>query len=97
MRLKLKKAALAMLADFLDAEYKKRLMIDRGFSLRSWAKEIGVNHVTLSHWMNRKSKADPDLSAKNFNALQSYFGKPFLDSIGVEPLTTKPRNPLYGK
>lgn len=96
MRLQLTQANYNMLAKFLDAEYKKRLMIDRSFSMRSWALEIGVNVSTLSRWMSRQGK-DPDLSARNYNALSGYFGQPVLDAMGINPVPAKPRNPLYGK
>lgn len=97
MRLQVSQKALEMLADFLDAEFKKRLMIDRTFSQRAWAREIGVHHVTLGKWMNRKTKDDPELSAKNYAALMTYFGQPVLDVLGIPPMPEKPRNPLYGK
>lgn len=84
-----------MLAEFLDAQFKMRLMEDRNYSLRDWAREIGVSVSTLSRWMNKKS--DPDLSAKNLNTLVSYFGQPVLDSLGIKPTPARPRNPMHGK
>jgi DNA-binding Xre family transcriptional regulator len=82
------------LADFLDREFKKRVFQDRTFSLRQWAKEIGIDHSLLNRMINGKNKGPKQISIEVLNKLILYFGPEILSILGIVT-TDKPKNPAY--
>ena len=57
---------------FLNDAYRAKQNANASFSLRSWAKHMGMNHVAmLSMVMNRKRKLLPTLSSKIASNLRS--------------------------
>jgi transcriptional regulator with XRE-family HTH domain len=81
------------LAEFLDQELKKRLMKDRNFSVRRWAKEIGIDQSSLNHMINSE---DPPsrLNIEKIQLLVQYFGRPVLEVLGII-IPVQPSNPMY--
>lgn len=84
--------SMSKLSQFLLAEFKKRRDDDLFFSVREWAREIGIPNATLNRYLNSNGKVS--ISRDNLLALVNYFGKPFLDALGIE-IPDKPKNPKH--
>jgi DNA-binding Xre family transcriptional regulator len=84
------------LADYLDREYKKRIAIDRNFSLRQWALEIGIDHSLLNRMINGRNRGPKQISIDVLNKLLSYFGPEMFAILGIV-IPGKPQNPMHGK
>ena len=84
------------LADFLDHEYKKRLLVDRTFSLSKWAEEIGIEQSHLNRMINAARGQPQQISIDVLNKLLDYFGEEMFSILGIKT-PGKPRNPMYQK
>lgn len=84
------------LADFLDHEYKKRLLVDRTFSLSKWAEEIGVEQSHLNRMINASRGQPQQISIDVLNRLLDYFGEEMFSILGIK-FPNKPKNPMFGR
>jgi len=84
------------LADYLDREYKKRIAVNRNFSLRQWSFEIGIDPTVLNRMINGSRGQPQQISIEVLNKLLEYFGPDMLGILGIA-IPNKPKNPMHGK
>lgn len=73
------------LIELLNAEFERKCEKNKSYSLRAYARDLGVQAATLSHIMKRKRAPSPEFKEKVYSALKlSVDQKSYLESTSEE-------------